>query len=437
MPEIDAILKEMEGVVGAENVRAEGLDAYAVDGVRPAVAAFPGSVEEVSALLALASRERLAVIPWGGGTMVRLGEPPRRADLILGMGRLSRVIEYAPEDLMVSAEAGITLGALQTVLAEKGQFLPLDPPLAGQATIGGCIAANASGPSRLRYGSLRDLVLGLRFVRADGTVIRGGGKVVKNVAGYDLPRLMIGSLGTLGVIVEATFRLQPLPKATALLRAAFEDLGSAMNVVLHVIRSPLQPTALALLNARASQAMPDPGLGDYELWARFDAVTQVTVERQVSDMTRLCRDGGAGQIAPVDDWQPAWTRLTDLPATLTGDDPEAVRLKVSVLPTGVADLGAELQKLEVGPWAFVAHAGSGIVYLITPASRRLPEAIGALRGRVRELGGSLVVERGPAEVKAQAGVWGPPRSDFPLVRGLKEAFDPGGILNPGRFIGGI
>jgi glycolate oxidase FAD binding subunit len=330
----------------------------------------------------------------------------------------------------------MTLAQLQTILAAKGQFLPLDPPLAERCTIGGCIATNASGPSRLRYGSVRDLLLGVRLARADGTVIRGGGKVVKNVAGYDLTRLVIGSLGTLGVIVEATFRLQPLPQMTTLFQAGFDDLGLAMDAVLHAIRSPLQPTALELLNAQSGQVMPQARSHTFGLWARFDAVAKATLERQARDFSRLCRDAGARYLMQVDEWQSAWSQLVELPAVLAADG-AAVWLKVSVLPTRVADLGQALEELNSGDWSLVAHAGSGVVYLITRESPHLADVVTKLRDRVRELGGSLVVERAPAEIKTRVGTWGPPRSDFPLMRGLKTAFDPNGILNPGRFIGGV
>ncbi len=427
-------LNEIEGIVGAENVRSEGLEAYAVDGVTPALVAAPGSVEEVSALLTLADREGLAVSPRGGGTMMGLGEPPSRLDLVLEMGRLNRVIEYAPEDLVVSVEAGMTLAQLQATLGQKRQFLPLDPPLADRCTVGGCIATNASGPSRLRYGSARDLLLGVRLVRADGTVIRGGGKVVKNVAGYDLTRLVIGSLGTLGVIVEATFRLQPLPRVTTLVRAGFDGLRPAMDAVLRLIKSPLQPTALEVLNAPAGQAMSQPHA--FELWGRFDALAQATLDRQTADFGRLCRDAGGADVTQVDEWQPAWLRLTELPATLATGDASA-RLKVSLLPSRVADLGDALDELGASDWPFVAHAGSGIVYLIAAGSPQLANIIGKLREHVQEWGGSLVVEQAPSEIKAHLGTWGPPRSGFPLMRSLKAAFDPNGILNPGRFIGGV
>src|SRR6266508_1269310 len=188
-----------------------GTDGYEIDELRPSAVALPADVEEVAALLRLASARGWAVAPRGGGTMIEQGNPPARLDLVLDLTRLDHVIEHRPRDLTVTVAAGITVGALQEELAKQGQMLALDPPLAGRATVGGVLAGNAWGPRRQRYGTARDLLIGSRTVLADGTRVRSGGKVVKNVAGYDLNRLFIGSAGTLAVLVEATFKVVPIP----------------------------------------------------------------------------------------------------------------------------------------------------------------------------------------------------------------------------------
>ena len=200
--------EELQRIVGAENVReASGEDA--VDGVEPSVVVEPATIEEISEVMKLASREGLAVSPRGGGTKMGLGNPPREVDLILSTARMDEVIEHVPGDQIVRAQAGLKLEDLQEKLAESDQMLGVDPPEEG-ATIGGVVAANSSGPRRLRYGTVRDLIIGIKIVLADGTVAKAGGKVVKNVAGYDLSKLFTGSLGTLGVIAEANFRLHPI-----------------------------------------------------------------------------------------------------------------------------------------------------------------------------------------------------------------------------------
>src|SRR6266568_6125363 len=184
---------------------------YAVDGLLPRLAVIPETVEQVAQIVALANQQGLTVLSLGGGSRINLGGIPERIDVLLEMDSLTRLLEHEAPDLTCHVEAGITLAALQAQLATKGQRLALDPPGAQQATIGGILASNASGPKRLRYGTARDMVIGLHVVQASGEVARSGGRVVKNVAGYDLNKLYIGSLGTLGIIVEANFKLQPFP----------------------------------------------------------------------------------------------------------------------------------------------------------------------------------------------------------------------------------
>ena len=185
---------------------------------------FPGRVEEVAAVVAQAAAAGVPVLPWGGGTGMAVGEPPPRAGIVLGMRRLARVIEHEPGDLTVTAEAGLTVDGLQETLRARGQWLSLDPPDGARATVGGVIAANAAGPRRQLYGTVRDLLIGLTVVTAAGEVVRGGGKVVKNVAGYDLPKLFVGSWGTLGVVVDATFKLRPRPDDERLIAVRFDRL---------------------------------------------------------------------------------------------------------------------------------------------------------------------------------------------------------------------
>jgi len=243
---------ELESILGAERVFAhEEAASYAVDGIVPQAVALPGTVEEVAEVMRLAHREGAAVIPWGGGTGMGLGNLPRRYDIALSLTRLNAVVEHEPADLTATVLAGRTLADLQDHLSSVGQFLPLDPPSPAEATIGGILAANAAGPARHAHGTARDLVLGLRFVQADGRVIKAGGKVVKNVAGYDMCRLLIGSLGTLGIIVEACFRLTPLPKAQLTLAVAVPSAQEAYRLAGQAAGLSLR--ALELLNAAAAR----------------------------------------------------------------------------------------------------------------------------------------------------------------------------------------
>jgi glycolate oxidase FAD binding subunit len=233
------------------------LKRFAVDGVKPQVVALPGVVDDVAALLNIASERHLAVLPVGGCTELELGQPPERYDLAICTVRLNALLEHEAADLTCSVQAGMPLAALQQYLTAKGQFLALDPPNAERATIGGILAANASGPQRLRYGAARDLVIGLRVALGDGTIARSGGKVVKNVAGYDLNKLYIGSLGTLGIIVEANFKLIPRPERQETLLVSFENAPAAMETVIALLSSVVTPTAIELLDPAAQRHLSE------------------------------------------------------------------------------------------------------------------------------------------------------------------------------------
>lgn len=420
---------------------------YAVDGRRPSLICWPASVQEVSAALALAEREGAAVIPWGSGSKIGLGGTPRAADIVLCTRRLNRVLEHTPADLTVTVEAGIGLAELQHILAAQGQFLALDPPFHERATIGGILATNASGPRRLRYGTARDLVLGVKVVHADGQATKAGGKVVKNVAGYDLSRLYIGSLGTLGVIVEASFRLHPLPERQVTLWAPFASPAAAMGAASLLLRSPLGPSALEMLSPGASAQV---GAGAIEppgcvLLIAFEGF-QRAVARQLSDGERLVRAAGAiaASAWEGEEERALWAKVREYPA-LAAAGPSAALCKVAVPVSRLAALfsqaAQEAQEHRLKA-EMVAHAGSGVVYLSLQNIREqgLEAAAGAiarLRSLARGWGGSLVVEGGPPELKESVGVWGEPGPAFRLMRALKERFDPHGTLNPGRFVGGI
>src|SRR5215467_5607558 len=248
-----SIGEALVAVAGRERVRddAAALDAATVDGLRPRWVARPASLDELSAILAVASDSRLAVVPRGSGSSLELGHPPSRLDLVLDLAGLDQVIEYNPDDLTITVQAGISAGALAARLAPHRQWLALDPPGAATRTVGGIVATNASGPRRARYGTSRDLLLGVRFVQADGVVTWGGSKVVKSVSGYDVPKLMVGALGTLGVLAEVTLRLHPLPDAERSWLVLFENARSAQALAERIVDSPLQPSRLELFNGTA------------------------------------------------------------------------------------------------------------------------------------------------------------------------------------------
>jgi glycolate oxidase FAD binding subunit len=424
---------ELESILGSERVFGrEEASSYAVDGVAPQAVALPATVEEVAEVMRLAHRERAAVIPWGGGTGMGLGNLPQRYDIALSLTRLNAVVEHEPADLTATVLAGRTLADLQEQLASAGQFLPLDPPSPAEATIGGIVATNAAGPSRHAHGTARDLVLGLRFVQADGRVIKAGGKVVKNVAGYDMCRLLIGSMGTLGVIVEACFRLTPLPKTQLTLAVAVDSAGEAYRLTGRAAGLSLR--AVELLNAAAARAID--GLS----FVPDGAFVILFASAGSAEAVQRTRDGIAALAKPTviegaaaGLWQEVG-RLTQPPA-------DGIAIKSTVLPSRAPEL---IERIEAtgretsrAP-RITCHLTTGIVYGAWPPGEG-PEAdlrlAASLRQVVTSLGGTMLVEAAPVAFKEQVDVWGEPGADFPLMRSLKEQFDAQGILSPGRFLG--
>jgi len=444
------LAKTLEGIVGADHVGVDGeARRYAVDGVVPRTVVLPGSIEEVSAVLAACSQAGAAVVPWGGGSSMGLGGVPQKVDVVLCLRRLNQVLDHEPGDMTSTVQAGMVLSEYQARLKGHGQFLALDTPDETRATIGGILAANVSGPRRIRYGTARDLLIGVRVAHADGTVTKGGAKVVKNVTGYDMNKLYVGSLGTLGVIVEATFRLYPIPPAEHTWVAPFSTAGNAREAIAKILDSPLVPSAVELLNQSAAVEVGRrtgivPGSSACLLAVAAASVPEA-VRGQLQQARKLGKDAGChdGLMVDGEAQEKFWAAVRNFD---TGQD-FGMTLKASVLLDKVADAltqgerVAEKHGLSV---AIVSEAGTGIVryYLRAEGAgpdglRRLAEAVAPLRAFATDAKGSLVVLHAPPEVKAQVDVWGPVGETFSLMRGLKQQFDPGRILNPGRFVGGL
>ena len=444
MPEL---AKTLEEIVGGEHVRMDGeTRAYAVDGRIPTVVVSPGTVEEVSAVLAACTKADVAVVPWGGGAHMGLGSLPKKVDVVLALGRMNQVIDHEPGDMTSTVQAGMTLSHFQSHLGRRGQFLSLDPPGGSRATIGGILAANASGPRRLRYGAARDLLIGLRVVHADGTVTKGGAKVVKNVTGYDMNKLYVGSLGTLGVIVEATFRLYPIPPVERTWVASFPAAATAGEAVARVMASPIVPSAVELLNDTAAvtvnaQSGVTPGLGGVLLAVSVASVPEA-VEAQIRTVRGLMREAGDGLVLDGQAHERFWEAVRDLDS----GDGAVMLLKASVLPARVAEAmehGERLAAQQGLHVAIVSEAGTGVLRYSFRADEgsdriaRLAAVVDPLRAFAAGAKGSLVVLKAPPEIKATVDVWGPIGQSFAMMQRLKDQFDPGRILNPGRFVGGL
>jgi glycolate oxidase FAD binding subunit len=416
--------------------------ADAVAGVQPGVVAEPASIGEASALLRAASGLGLAIIPRGTGTRMHWGNPPERCDLIIDMTRMDHVIEHTAGDLVATVQAGLRLDRLAEVLGTAGQRLALDPPGRGgpsgpKGTVGGVLATGAAGPLRSRYGTGRDLLIGITVVRADGTVARSGGKVVKNVAGYDLGKLFAGSRGTLGLIVQATFRLHPVPARTAYVTAECLAAADACGLIDVAMRSVASPVAAEIDWPGANEAVRacvalegDP----------------VAVTERASSLVGLLGRGAAPSIRP--DPPPWW-------GSGPAAQPDGTVLQVGFWP---GDLGLVLAEIRAAAAAAgldppVSGSAAGVLYAAIqegadPAA--VAEFVSVLRGALghNELGRarpgertpparcSVVIQHAPREVAKLVDLFGPVPS-LALMRAVKSQFDPARTMAPGRFAGGI
>jgi len=421
---------DLRALVGAAHLRACVLE-DAVDGTVPRMVIEPGNPEEAARALKIAAHAGLKVIPRGGaskmdwGNRVRKSEPGN-GELILSLRRLNRIVEHAWGDMTATVEAGCTLQQFQQTLAEHGQRLALDPLWPHQSTIGGILATNDSGPLRVRFGSLRDLIIGITLALPDGTLAKSGGKVVKNVAGYDLPKLATGSLGTLGIITQAIFRLHPIPRETRTLSFA-SDSGSADSISMSAMVLAIQdcnmvPTGVQI---RAGTSLAP------ELDLRFEG-TATGCEAQIEQTLHIASRALRIE-SPADVWNAR--------STLWHGTELSVVCKFSFLPSdlgtflGSAQEASEARHLN---WRLVAQAvGVGYLRLEGPDAAALLDTVKQLRTNLESRGGSLSIARCPLEVKSKMDAWGSAGDALPLMSSIKTQFDPTAVLNPGRFIGGI
>jgi glycolate oxidase FAD binding subunit len=387
--------------------RAGGPD-DAVGGVVPREVVRPTTVDQVAEVLRAAVADGRTVVPVGGRSKLTWAAPPESCDLLLDLTGLDRVVEHVAGDLTVVAEAGVRLADLQAQVGRAGQLLGLDPPEDG-ATLGGVVSANASGPRRLRYGTTRDLLIGITVVLADGTVAHAGGKVVKNVAGYDLGKLFTGAHGTLGVVVSTTWRLHPVPPARRVVTLELPDAAAAGPVSVALARSTLTPSAVELIAGADGTA---------RLVVLFESIAE-SVAGQAGAAVALLGGGEESEDLPED--------FGRRPGG--ADD---VLLRLAHAP---ASLSAVLGALPAGT-ALAAHAATGVTYAAVPAGEAV-DALPRLRAAIAPHDGTAVVLRAPDAVRERLDHWGPVGDSLDLMRRVKERFDPERRMSPGRFVGGL
>jgi len=437
----DRFIQRLAELAGGERVRAD------VDGLPeevPAVAAAePASVEQAAELVRAAAADGFAVYPLGGRTSLQLGYAGTRPGLALSTLGLDQLIDFPARDMTITVQAGMSVAALQQAARPERLRLPVDVPEPARATVGGALACNASGPLRYGRGTLRDYLLGVKVVNAAGRVVRGGGRVVKNAAGYDLCKLYCGSFGTLGLMVEATFKLWPVPECSGTAWAAIDDLDGLDESLERLVRSATRPVFIEVLDRHAVRWLAEQRLGaelpagewtllvGYEGTERGLAWQRDRVRDELADPDCHCRTVEWLEGQQTDRLVAA---LSEFRTAQLGE----LLLKANVLGSRLCEFLAELARGPV-PWAMQSHAGNGIVYAQTLAPLARAEAaehLAELRQKATRLKGNLVIYRCPAGWKRHLPLWGQRRDDWSIMKAIKESLDPHWVFNPGRFIDG-
>jgi glycolate oxidase FAD binding subunit len=432
------VRRELEAAVApGALLSGERAGARAVAGLAPHFVAEPTTVIGVSRVLALASDRGLTVVPTGGGARLGWGAPPRRLDIVLSLARLDRVLAHEPEDLTLSVECGARLDALDAILRPYRQFIPLDPARSEASTIGGLIATGAAGPYRARYGTMRDLLLGLTVVRANGTVVKGGGRVVKNVTGYDIPKLHVGALGTLGVVVEAHLRLHPRPAEERTWVFAFSSVEAALEAALEIRDTSVVLSRCQILTDGALQALGETASPMATLAVTIGSVPEA-VRTQAARVADLCgRTGSAPSEVP--DAEAWWRLVSNVTCPEVGATDLSVR--IGARPTDVAKAlhAVEAIRPATARLRATVDVATGVLQaILSPVDAR---DVGGIVRHARDgfaaLGATCVVEHAPPAAGSEIDVWGDVGLAIEPMRRLKRELDPAGILNPGRYVGGI
>ncbi len=425
MPE--EVLHSRLGSLVDDYVPASGdvLATHAVDGIIPVAVVAPESLESLSATVKMASEQGYAVIPRGGGTKMDFGLPPSRADIVVSLERLNRIVSHEPADQTATAEAGITMAGLQAGLGDRGQYLPLDPPHGHAGTLGGVLATNTSGVLRTSYGTARDMVIGARVVQADGTIVKSGGQVVKNVAGYDMNKMYIGSLGTLGILAEVTLKLQPLPAEGKMVVGSMPGISTATECALRIMDSEIMPSFLELANpvsysmlarhAGGGRSDDTRGESGFPLFAGMIGPEE-TVDWQVEACEEIFHDMGAAEVIHLtgDEYSQWLESMREFPAgrLIPPGMRPGVTCRASVTPDEVGNLYQlaedRCRRLSIG-CGMLSHFTSGhvafVFYREQPFQEADSEILASLVSDLRnaaEKHGAFVVEHAPTVLKKRS-----------------------------------
>lgn len=481
MVEFAEKLNALAGIVGQEFIKTEhnAIAEYAVDNATPKAVVFPANTQQVADVIKYANQENLAVIPRGSGSKMVMGNPPNRLDIVVCTSCMNHMTDVDVANLTITVEAGVKFRDIQARLAtqedrcylplkdlvteadeiicsereNQGCFVPIDAPFCESATIGGIVAANSSGPRRLLYGLPRDIVLGVRFVAPNGDIVEAGGKTVKNVSGYDMSKLMIGSAGTLGILCEITLRLLPLPERMETLLVSFDSFSDASGFVDRLFETSLTPAAVEVMNGNSftslkMDGLPDFGSGGYVVAIALEgfeeAVTRMRME--MKDMAGSLKARGDENLQE-DKHRLLWLAVSNLVSSVAGQFSGLISAQLNY-PISEWKKILEFVKDTLSTrnikYGILAHSGNGVclVNLLmdkgdSEVMKNGVEAISALLAQCHEAGGNLAVQSAPTDVKKDLPVWGETRPDFIVVKRIREQLDPSGIMSHGRFVGGL
>lgn len=481
MADFKELVGRLDGIVGQEFIKTgpDVIRDYAVDEMVPDAVIFPGNTDEVSGVVTLANRENMTIIPCGSRTKMAMGNPPARLDVVVCTSRMNHMIDVDTSNLTITVEAGVKFRDIQARLATQedrcylplddlvteadevicsdrshsGCFLPIDPSYADSATIGGIIAANSSGSRRLLYGNIRDSILGVRMVVPTGEVIGSGGKTVKNVSGYDVSKLAVGSMGSLGIICEMTLKLLPLPEKMETLLISFESFSHVSAFIEEVFETHLLPAGVDVMNQEAYSHLNMDGIPDFGSNSYVSAIAiegfEQAVDRMRTEIIGMAKANGARSDACLQEERHLlfWLAVSNLDAPLAARGADLIKTKLNYPISEWRGIAESVEKALSDAdldYTLQLHAGNGICLprlLILPndaeAMDRGIHAINSLLARCREVGGNLVIEGAPAEVKDRLKIWGESGCDFVVMKRIKEQIDPSGIMSPGRFVGGL
>ena len=434
---------ELIEILSESNIIAdEGLDNYKIDGKKPEFVVFPENIDQISKVINLASKENLKIIPMGSGTKINIGNIPSGVDIVLSLTKINKILEINSGDLTTYVEAGVKLSDLNQALSEHGLFLPVDPPFSDSCTIGGIVTADSNGPLRQKYGKIKEMITCMKILLADGSVIKTGANVVKNASGYNISRLYVGSMGTIGIITEIGLKLQPLPETEKNVLLSFENIYNIVNFCESVRDSFLLPSFIEYISPAFLKFFPEAPVEKndenyHHCLIGFGGFSE-TVDWQIEQVKIMSKDCKSFVSDGTGDYLIKYIR------NLHSGFNDSIIFKLSIIVPEFGKVLKDIKELSSeNNLIFISHFGSGIIYVIVKPDEKFNNhsnifnLINGIERIAVDSGGSCMIENIPLKFKENISVWGNKISNLGIMKKIKEQFDPKNIFNPHRFAGGI